>query len=115
MDRMGDRIQFPNSDLMVLGQPAADLDLDAYSGSNLLSDWEYAAYDAYGQDRCDQEGVIELDGIFGEEFYRLFRARHKLLYSQYHIQELQNEIIEIEIQIRDYRLDIAKQKEILAK
>lgn len=65
---------------MIVGRYRVDeLDLNAFTAAAAMTEWEMAAYEAYGHDRCDDEGIWTLDDLFGRDFARRFRGRKNRL------------------------------------
>jgi hypothetical protein len=79
--------------------PAKDLNLAVFEKPEEMTDWEYAAYEAYTETRCNAENIWSLTDLFGEEFsIRFFNRKHKLLAAE-RIQTLLAEKEEIEKQL----------------
>jgi len=64
-----------NADLIVKGRSAGSLRINYFDKAEEMTNWEFAAYDAYTQQRCEAERIGFLADLFGKDFSDAFYAR----------------------------------------
>lgn len=64
-----------------------------------MTAWEFAAYDAYGQERCDKEKINTLEDLFGIEFAEPYFALKEILINREEIQEKYEAIKALNLEI----------------
>jgi hypothetical protein len=89
------------------GVAPRDLDLSTFTDAIQMTNYEFGAYETYGDARCDVENVQTLDDLFGSEFAERFFKRKRQLIAKFHLnvanlelEELQARIAHLEAQAR---------------
>lgn len=104
---------FPNDDLVVSAfdcsqpGPARNLDLMKFISAEDMGTWEFAAYQAYGDERCVQENIDFLGDLFGKEFEAVWNQRRNVLLARDYLERAKKDLVDANERIRIYEQMIA--------